>query len=666
MMGICFRASRMSGLQLLRSACVALFMAITLAASAGEPVKISGTLPSGGQVSGFINVSPQFPFGGAYATFIATDNTNPTYIAIYSNLYGATGAPQIVSYPQSVNLRLLDYKLSPNGAYLVQRLQNPTTGFKWLFVSSVFGGPLVPYALTSAFNANWEVLDYQISPDSTQVVYRVRMIGTGSTQLYSAPILSGPATPLAGAVGGTAVTVQDDYKIAADSLRVVFRENKIFPYTFTGMALVSARLDGSSYTVLENFPSFGLPAVAISDFEVSADAAYVVYRKGIGSPIITQLYSLPVAGGTSVRLSLSAPSSTSNVAADYAISLNAATVVFKAANVSTDTQDLYSVPIRAGISPVPLVPFGGLLFPGKTISQFAISPDSSRVVSLNDKFLVGAFVLYSTPIGGGTSVKFTSSSDIISFAISPDSAYVVFPSDTLYSAPLAGGTITPLTPAATPGAGRYRISPDSSRVVFIGANGALYSNRITGGTATKLSGTMVAGGSVGSFVGGSDGPFNISPNSARVVFSADKETDNTFELYSSKIDGGGVFLDIDGDGKVLPTTDVLMLVRASLGVSAPDVVAGATGTGATRFTNITVPPYIAQVQAEAGGLALDIDGNCSVDLNTDLVLLTRYLLGMRDSNLTAGALGLGATRSATQIATYIVQLLEKPACTVLC
>jgi uncharacterized delta-60 repeat protein len=42
--------------------------------------------------------------------------------------------------------------------------------------------------------------------------------------------------------------------------------------------------------------------------------------------------------------------------------------------------------------------------------------------------------------------------------------------------------------------------------------------------------------------------------------------------------------DIDGDGKVLPTTDGLLLARASLGMTGNSVISGTTGAGARRST----------------------------------------------------------------------------------
>ena len=56
----------------------------------------------------------------------------------------------------------------------------------------------------------------------------------------------------------------------------------------------------------------------------------------------------------------------------------------------------------------------------------------------------------------------------------------------------------------------------------------MYSAPIGGGAVTKLSGTRVAGGDVQS-------GFTISADGARVVFRADKDTDEMFELYSAPI-----------------------------------------------------------------------------------------------------------------------------------
>jgi len=56
--------------------------------------------------------------------------------------------------------------------------------------------------------------------------------------------------------------------------------------------------------------------------------------------------------------------------------------------------------------------------------------------------------------------------------------------------------------------------------------------------------------------------------------------------------GRNCSMDIDGDGKVLPTTDGLLLARASAGLTGSAVTTGAIGVGATRNTWPLVRDYL--------------------------------------------------------------------------
>ncbi len=51
-------------------------------------------------------------------------------------------------------------------------------------------------------------------------------------------------------------------------------------------------------------------------------------------------------------------------------------------------------------------------------------------------------------------------------------------------------------------------------------------------------------------------------------------------------------MDIDGDGKVLPTTDGLLLSRALMGMTGNSVIQSATGVGATRATWAAIRDYL--------------------------------------------------------------------------
>ncbi len=60
---------------------------------------------------------------------------------------------------------------------------------------------------------------------------------------------------------------------------------------------------------------------------------------------------------------------------------------------------------------------------------------------------------------------------------------------------------------------------------------------------------------------------------------------------------GAISFDLDGDGRVSPTTDALMFLRAALGLTGDAVVAGATAPGAPRRTWAAVRSYLNDVCA---------------------------------------------------------------------
>jgi sorbitol-specific phosphotransferase system component IIA len=178
--------------------------------------------------------------------------------------------------------------------------------------------------------------------------------------------------------------------------------------------------------------------------------------------------------------------------------------------------------------------------------------------------------------------------NVIDFQISPDSARVVFLGDLatdevfeLFSAPIAGGVRSTLSGSVVLNGDMqpiFRISPDSARVVFVGDLVTdnvleLFSAPIAGGVRSTLSGSVVAGGGVLDF--------QISPDGSRVLFRADKDIDGVFELYRVQIGGAALALDIDGDDRVLPLTDLLLLTRYQLGLRGSALIANAVGENAT-------------------------------------------------------------------------------------
>lgn len=107
---------------------------------------------------------------------------------------------------------------------------------------------------------------------------------------------------------------------------------------------------------------------------------------------------------------------------------------------------------------------------------------------------------------------------------------------------------------ATPGATPWRLttgimsgmaveamkwSPDSTRLAFVGdtETGGIYEAwtvPISGASApAKVSGTIVSGGNVSTGAG-----ISWTPDGGRVIFVADRTTDEVYELFSSDARGG--------------------------------------------------------------------------------------------------------------------------------
>ena len=109
-----------------------------------------------------------------------------------------------------------------------------------------------------------------------------------------------------------------------------------------------------------------------------------------------------------------------------------------------------------------------------------------------------------------------------------------------------------------------------------------------------------------------------------------------------------------GNGSYLPESDGLLILRYLLGLRGTALTTGALGAGATRTGDPQLPTYLIDILPY-----LDVDGNGQVDALTDGLMIMRKLLGQTGAAITQGALGVGATRPAADIEAYI-QTLKPP------
>ncbi len=285
-----------------------------------------------------------------------------------------------------------------------------------------------------------------------------------------------------------------------------------------------------------------LPSGArVEQFVITPDSGRVVYSAAQDSAGVTELFVVPIEGGAITKLNgaLVAGGDVTN----FQISPDGSRIVYEADQITDNREEIFSVPISGGV-PVKL---NGPLVLGGNLFDFDITPDSSRVVYRGDQQVNSLFELYSVPITGGAFTTISNGANVVAtVGITPDSTRVVYLATfaissvvELFSVGVSGGPSVQLNTPLVVGrvVGDARLSPDGSRVVYVADEAVdeafeLFSVPTAGGSLVKLNGALTAGGAVRS------GSVTFSPDSAQVVYIADQQTDEVFELFSVPVVGG--------------------------------------------------------------------------------------------------------------------------------
>jgi len=279
----------------------------------------------------------------------------------------------------------------------------------------------------------------------------------------------------------------------------------------------------------------------VSNFKISQDSKYVVFRQGFDG---RALYSVPITGGDNVFLHEGSLNNGLEVQ-QFDLSEDSQRVIYIADQDVDEVFELYSVAINGG-APLKLNP--NPISDGAHI-QIEISPNSQRVVYQADQDTEDVFELYSVPITGGATLKLNSelvlNGSVLSFQVSPDGNRVIYKADQernseleLYSVPIdseptVGGRALKLSSELN--VGRYQISPDGQRAIYaargrLNREPGLYSISILGGSAVKITPDLPLNHSIKEF--------KITPDSARVAYIAGQARSGVFDLYSVAITGG--------------------------------------------------------------------------------------------------------------------------------
>lgn len=290
-------------------------------------------------------------------------------------------------------------------------------------------------------------------------------------------------------------------------------------------------------------------------FQISAAGERVVFVDE--SPaVVSEIRSAPLDGSVApVRLNANLPSG-GDVTAHFALSPDGTRVVFHADQAVDNVFELWSVPSDGSAAPVRLnAPLAGgrdVRQPVSAVSDtsFRITPDGARVLYIADQVQDGLDELFSVAITGGATLKLSAplalGGNVTDFLVSPDGLWVVYRADQdqedrfeLYTVPVAGGVPPVKLNGVLPAQGdvpirSVAIDPTSAFVVYradqqLDERFELFRAPLDGSAASvKLNSTLVAAGDVTSF--------GIAPGGERVVYLADALIDERYALHSVPLD----------------------------------------------------------------------------------------------------------------------------------
>ncbi len=298
--------------------------------------------------------------------------------------------------------------------------------------------------------------------------------------------------------------------------------------------------------------------------------------------------------------------------------------------ISTLTNRLSPVPVLLGnVSAVALSPSGARLYAtmptsstgqvcvvetatntspscvnvGANPSGIAVSPDGSRAFATNSNG-ASVSVIDTTLNTVVTTISVGTSPWGVVFNRTGNRAYVAnFDSDTVSVIDPGNNTVVDTISSVNNPVGLV-VNAAGTRLYVVGGLGFVFAVDTSSNTVVNT--IPVGSGSFGiSITPRSDRVYvaNSIANTVSVIRTSDEAVVDTISVGQTPLAfgqfiGGGRLLDVDGDGEVFATTDLVMMMRWQLGFRGASLIANAIAlSGATRTTAEQVESYLSQLDA---------------------------------------------------------------------
>ncbi|QEG33639.1 TolB-like translocation protein [Bythopirellula goksoeyrii] len=473
------------------------------------------------------------------------------------------GGPALAAEPIKLNGPLVTdgnvipegLQFSPDSSRVLYLADQLTDDVNEIFSVPSTGGLAIRLNGTLAAGGDVFSEGAQFSPDSSRVLYLADQTTNNVNEIFSVPSAGGMATKLNGTLVANGDVSSSGLQFSPDSSRVLYWADQ----TTDLVNEIFSVLSGGGVATKLNGPLVSSGDVSSSGLQFSPDSSRVLYLADQTTNNVSEIFSVPSEGGFATKLNGPLDLNGDVSSSGLQFSPDSSRVLYLADQLTNNVFEIFSVPSEGGVATRlngPLVLNGDVSSAGL---QF--SPDSSRVLYLADQTTNDVDEIFSVPGTGGTATKLNGTlvdggnvfPDGLQF--SPDSSRVLYVADQttndvneIFSVPSAGGTATRLNGALVDGGNVFseglQFSPDSNRVIYLadqlsdGVN-EIFSVPSAGGMATKLNGTLVAGGNVLS-----DG-LQFSPDSSRLIYLADQTTDNVNEIFIVP-SGGGTAVKLNG------------------------------------------------------------------------------------------------------------------------
>src|SRR5262245_5186550 len=289
--------------------------------------------------------------------------------------------------------------------------------------------------------------------------------------------------------------------------------------------------------------------------ELSRDGDHLVYVADQDVDERFDLHAVDARAESPVPVRLNLPRDFADVQPRFLITPDGGSVLYLADQETDNAFELYLVPIDASEAPRKLN--GPLVANGDVEERFELSPNGKRVVYLASQVAANRTEIFSAPLDGSApSVKLDLTvppgKGVSDFAISPDSRRVVFlvPRkvgqvfvDDLWSSSIdgRGGPVLLLENTGD----EFSSSADGARVLAPAILAGMHEGfgvPIAGGSPLRVT-PLPAGRMVTDF--------ELTPRGERIVFSANASTWRRYELFSAKSDGSGrIRLSVPASGPI--------------------------------------------------------------------------------------------------------------------